>query len=134
MANLRERILNTHDVESELLPIPEWNETVEVRGLDGDGRATLYQQALNQETKTLDFAKAFPILALACTFDPDSGERVFQDEDLPQLKRKNGKALERIVQKAMELSGLTEGAVDEAGKSSSTPAPSEGSTSTSPTA
>lgn len=104
MSELRERILAAADVASERIKIEAWNVEVEVRGLTGRARALLLQQAL--DGGTLNLAKAYPLMVLECTYDPETGERVFGPEDFDAIAEKSGAALELIATTAARLSGL----------------------------
>jgi hypothetical protein len=59
-----------------------------------------------------------PELVISCTFDPETGEQVFDETDLPNIMSKSGAALDKITTIAMRLSGFGADAIDEAGKDS----------------
>lgn len=127
MANLRERILGASDIRREQVHVPEWEATVEVRGLTGTQRAKLMKTGFDARG-TVDFERLYPELLIASTFDPETGEAVFTAADRDSLNGKSGAALERVAQAAMRISGLTPDAAELAEKNS--PAtPSDASTS-----
>lgn len=112
--DLRSAILETVDVTSEKVTIPEWNGIeLEIRSLSGKERAALLQDAANNGGK-IDLGKMYPDLVILSSFDPASGERVFSLADRAAVADKNGGALERIAQVAMRLSGLDEASAKEA--------------------
>lgn len=115
MASLREKILNAKDIKSEKVKIPEWDVTVEVRGLTGKQRARLLQDAIGEDGKP-DLERIYPELVILSTYDPETGEQVFQPADRDALIEKSGAALEKIAQVAMRLSGLQPDALKEAEK------------------
>lgn len=104
MSELRERILAATDVASERLMVEEWGVEVEVRGMTGRARAALMQDALQGDT--LNLAKAYPLLVIECTYDPATGQRIFEPGDFEAVADKSGAALEKIAVAAARLSGL----------------------------
>lgn len=109
MSELRERILAAKDVASERVKVEAWGVEVEVRGLTGRARAALLQDAL--EGSTLNLGKAYPLMVIECTYDPETGERVFGPDDFDVVAEKSGGALELIATTAARLSGLDGDAV-----------------------
>lgn len=116
MANLREKILTAQDIKKELVTVEEWGVQVEVRGLKGSERARLMQDSVDAKTGSVDFVKLYPDLVIASTYDPETGEKVFEPTDRDALNEKSGAALEKIAQVAMRLSGLTQADLDGARK------------------
>ena len=115
--SLRDRIIAANDTASELLELPEWGVQVEVRSMSGAARARLVQDAANNDGK-MNFTAAMPEIIIGCTFDPETGERVFESADTEALMEKSGQVLDKIIAVAMRLSGFNDGAVDAAGKDS----------------
>ena len=123
--SLRDRILQINDTSSELVKIEQWGGLeLEVRSMSGAARAQLVQQGATGGTP--DMMKLMPEVVVMCTFDPETGEQVFGDDDHALVMEKNGAALEQIMSVAMKLSGFSGKAIDEAGKDSSS-TPKEGS-------
>jgi len=124
---LRERILAKDDSALEIVAVPEWDETVEVRSMTGKERSRVMKEYMVDGE--LDMERLYPVLIIACTYDPDTGEQVFTPADTEALNKKNAGPLERVAQAALRVSGLAPGAVEAAGKAS-LPTPSVASTST----
>lgn len=116
--SIREQILNANDIETQMVEVEQWGVTVEVRSLDGRSRAALIQAATNAEG-SVDLEKLYPELVMLCAHDPATGERIFTPEDRDALMAKSGAALEVVALAAMQVSGMTQTARDEAGKDSS---------------
>lgn len=127
MANLREKILGASDIRREQVHVPEWDATVEVRGLTGTQRAKLMKTGFDSRG-VVDFEKLYPELLIASVFDPAGGEAVFSEADRDALNGKSGSALERVAQAAMRISGLSPEAAEQAEKNSGA-TPSDASTS-----
>lgn len=104
MSELRERILAAKDIASERIHVEAWDVDVEVRGMSARARAALVQKAM--DGSTLNLMAAYPLMVIECTYDPETGERLFGDEDAEALAGKSGAALEQIATVAARLSGL----------------------------
>lgn len=119
--SLREKILAIqNDTPSELVEVPEWGGIkVLVKGFTLGAKDDFLASILNINTKEPDI-RAFNVGVLVGTcYDPESGEKLFTDADIPVLKQKSAAALDRLVQVGQRLSGLTEEAVEIAAKKSS---------------
>ena len=115
--SLRDRILAVDDSQREQLVVPEWGMTIEIRGMSGASRASITQDAADNNG-TINFGKMMPEIIVGCVFDPETGEQVFTADDRALVMEKSGAALDKIVTLAMALSGFGEKAVDDAGKGS----------------
>lgn len=113
--SLRDKILSAKDLKAEKVYIEEWDVEVEIRSLTGKSRANLMSEAMDKSGK-MDFEKLYPELIISCTFDPESGDQVFNKTDKEVINSKSGGALEKIARVAMKLSGLTEESMVEAEK------------------
>lgn len=102
---LRDKILAAPDIKSEKVYVPQWDVTVEVKGLTGRQRGLLLQETIDKRGK-VDMQALYPKLVVASTYDPETGEQVFGDGDYDAVAGKSGGALEVITQVAMRLSGL----------------------------
>jgi len=100
--SLRETIREADDLEVADLDVPEWDVTVRVRAMTGRQRMKLVEQT---QAKNRDFFYSDILIAL--TFDPESGEPVFDPADREWLAEKSGAVLERIAKKAIEISGVS---------------------------
>lgn len=118
MSTLRERILSAPDLEEELVEIPQWDEKLLIRGMDGLARAKFLRAVSGggrDATGEVDLVKFYPTLIIKCAFDPDDPETpVFEDADRDALNSKSGAALDTVAKVALRLSGLGADSVDEA--------------------
>lgn len=117
--SLRDKILSvTNDTPSELVSISEWGVDVLVKGFTLGAKDDFLTSVYDSETKKSDI-KAFTVGVLVGTaYDPDTEERLFTEADVPVLKQKSAAAIQRIVDVGTRLSGLTDDAVEVAGKKS----------------
>ena len=118
--SLRDKILAIqNDTPSELVKVPEWGVEILVRGFSLGAKDDFLASILDIKTNEPNL-KAFNAGILVGTaFDPESGERLFTEDDIPVLKQKSAAAVARIVEVGQKLSGLDAEAVDIAAKKSS---------------
>lgn len=126
--SLRDRIRVKKDDAKELVFVPMWDETIEVRSMTGRERASVLKKYVSPEGD-FDFEALYPELVIATSFDPESGQRVFEDDDAEWLNDKSSGALELLGAAAFRLSGLDKRAKDRSGKGS-LPTSNGGSTTT----
>jgi hypothetical protein len=117
VSSIRDRILTADDTQSELVEIPEWGVTLEVRSMSGAARASLMQMAM-ESGGNVDITRVYPDLIVQTVFDPETGEQVFEEADKHAIMAKNGALLDKVVEVATRISGFSDNAIDEAGKDS----------------
>jgi hypothetical protein len=126
-----EAILAFDDVQIHDEPVPEWGGTVRLRSLSGRDRdlfdASIRERHGGELVATFDNITAK--LVARSIIDPDTGERVFSDEQIAKLGEKNAAVLNRLYDIAARLSGMRG---QEAMAGNSEAAPSGGSGSSSP--
>ena len=127
MSNLSAQIFAADDIESELVEVPQWGVTVLVKSMTARDRARMITTGVS-DSGVFRLEEILPDLVIASTYDPETGERVFEESDRDALMAKSAAPIEQIATVAMRLSGLEENATDEAGKGSS-PTPTEDSSS-----
>jgi hypothetical protein len=104
VSKLRDKIANIKDIKEEKIHIPEWGVDLLIRSLSGAARNKIMNASMKNGKVDLD--RFYPDIVIASCFDPETGEQVFEPTDRDMLLSKNGAALERIAQKATEMSGL----------------------------
>lgn len=113
----RDAILAAGDLESEVVPVPEWGGGVVVRtmtGLDRDRwEARLRAHRTEGGTVTLDHARAELVVATVVGAD---GQPLFGYDDVEALSAKSAKALDRVVAVAQRINGLGRDDLDDAVK------------------
>lgn len=106
---LREKILSTDDIQFDEVYVPEWDVTLPVR--------TIPANDLKKITKFRDDPIRFAILAVIYGCKTKDGEAVFTETDLAKFENeKSFGPIQRVAGRVLELSGLTDEAVDEAKK------------------
>ncbi|MFW3459709.1 hypothetical protein ACN24K_01780 [Streptomyces microflavus] len=112
-----EQILDADDLAIEDVPVPEWGGTVRVKGMSGTERDRFEAGFIGGDMKQLPPDKALEHyrarIAAACLVD-HAGKKMFRSVgEVKRLSDKNAEALQRVVDVANRLSGLTEEDVEE---------------------
>lgn len=111
----KDQILNSEDRPTERVEVPEWGGEVIVGTMTGlerdrlEGRMLALQDGRGQLRST-DGVRSL-IVALTCV--DENGERLFSEVDAVALGKKSCRALERVSEVAMRLSGITPKDVEE---------------------
>lgn len=136
----REEILGAHDLQTEVVDVPEWGGEVKVRGLSASERDLWEAEFMSGRLTEIEFEDeetgerhrqrmnledARARLAARCMVDEDD-ERLFSDADVKALGQKSAVALQRVYEVARKLSGLSESDMEELVGNSSA-GPGEGS-------
>lgn len=106
-SELRKTILESDDIATEMLYVPEWDVTIEVRGMDGKARARFLRNTADPSGKSVAWEKYYPELLIATCFDPETHEPLFEPADRDALNQKSAAALERVSAVSQRLSGLS---------------------------
>lgn len=110
----KDQILSADDTQYEDVPVPEWGGEVRIRGLSGT-EVDRYEQSvlrLRKGKQDLALMNATARLVAWCMIDED-GSRLFVNEDeVKELGKKSGVALQRCFDIAAKLSGLRPGDVE----------------------
>jgi hypothetical protein len=109
--SLRDTILTSPDLKEEVVTVPEWgNVDILLRGMTGKQRINLVDRA---STSGMQKSFMYADILIAVARDPETDEMVFDPADREALSDKAGGVLERLSQKALELSGVAVGDEDE---------------------
>lgn len=122
--SIRDRIAAVAPYTSRMVTVAEWdNVIVEIRSLSlGERNAMLAKAAEGEDGGNTDISTIYPEMVMRCTFDPETGEKVFNsDEDEAFINSRPANLVDKLAMPAMELSGMkdSEKAVDDAAKKSS---------------
>lgn len=113
--SLRDQILASDDIPTELVEVPEWGVIVEVRGMNGADRARIIEEAA-ATSGGMGVGSMYAETVITSCYDPETGERVFAPSDLPALMTKSASAIDRLATVGMRLSGMAPEAQDDAGR------------------
>lgn len=115
MSRLSAVIADAQDIRSEDIPVPEWNVTLRIKGMDGTRRGYMLDNHTD-ETGVINYTTLIPAMIIACTFDPEDDSPVFQAGDEPMILSKASFVIERVGNAALRLSGLDKQAEERLGK------------------
>ena len=115
MSKLSAQIFATDDIDSELVEVKQWGVTVLVKSMTARDRAKMINSSVT-DGGAFRLEDVLPDIVIASTYDPETGEKVFEETDRDALLAKSAAPIEQLATVAMRLSGLNEESVDEAGK------------------
>jgi hypothetical protein len=115
--SLRDKIMAASDIPTETVTVPEWGVEVLVKGMSAGERIRLMQNAFDQQTQQVNMSIVYPDVLVACTFDPETDDPVFTEQDKTAILSKSSAAVERVANVGLKLSGIGKDEQDEAGKS-----------------
>lgn len=125
VVSLAAKIRAAQDVVSEPVYIPLWDVTVNVKGMDGNGRAAYLQRiiAAREDEDEHSLTEIEMEVLIQCVIDPETGLPAFSESDVSWLMDKNGGIIGMLSSKALKASGLDRDAETRLGKPSSESAP-----------
>lgn len=108
-----EVIFAVQDIKRERLDIEEWGGYVWVHSLSSSQHEKLVQSCMRGtgKNRAMDMIGYQSKLAVLCARD-DEGARIFADEHADKLAAKASGPISKIANKAQELSGFGEGAIE----------------------
>ena len=117
MARLADKIRQADDRQENTINVEEWGVKIGVRSMTARQRSDMQErwaEAGEQSASTL-----YENIILHYVFDPDTGESVFNEDDLDWLlEEKSAQVVDKIAQECLKVSGLMTDSVDEVGKGS----------------
>ena len=111
--SLRDTILSIDDLGKETLVIPEWNATIEIRGM------TAYARAKMMEVGRLEseIDSRWHLISTS-VYDPETKALLFQASDKDAVMGKSATAIDSILKVIYRINGYNEAAVEDAEKNS----------------
>lgn len=110
----REQILESNDIETRDVEVPEWGGSVRIRMLSGRDRdafeASTVETKGNKRVQNLENLRAR--LVALCVVD-ENGALLFSKKDVHHLGLKSAAALDRVFSACRELNGMTEADIEE---------------------
>ena len=106
--NLRQQILDSQDIESKVITIPQWGGAeILVSELTAEERDEVNRVSVGEDGKITPELLGMNFF-VACIRDPKTKERIFTVEDIPSLKVRGTKVMERIQRLISKVNGLME--------------------------
>lgn len=110
MGKARDKILLLDDIRKEVVRVPEWDCEIGIRGLTAAQRAKWGLIAKDAPDRTV------PALVVFGTYDPETGQQLFDDSDIDVLAEKASGPIEQIANTILVFSKLNAGALETAEK------------------
>ena len=112
----KKQIMESKDIVTETVAVPEWGGDVLIRTLTGTQRDA-FEASLMGKGKKADMVNIRARLVARSVVD-EQGARVFCDGEIEALGMKSAKALDRIFDAAQKLNGIREEDIEELEKNS----------------
>jgi hypothetical protein len=111
----RDMILNSEDLATEEVEVPEWGGKVLVRALNGTERDAYEASLISQQGKNtqLKMDNIRAKLVVRAVVDPVTLKPIFTAGDIEALGRKSAAALDRVFSVAQRLSKITDADVED---------------------
>ncbi len=103
--SIRDKIIKADDLGSEIVSVSEWDVKIEVRAKTVDQQYELLDKC-RKPNGDIDGKLLAVETILATSYDPDTGERVFEDADRDMLRGKNSSAFQTLLAAANKAAGL----------------------------
>lgn len=128
MSSLHDRLVSAPPkFKRDVIDVPEWDCKFEVRSLSVDAKLRLGSLAGEEGSE----AAVMTFLVASSVFDPDTGEKVFSEDDGDWLRAQDSAVVETIASAVLEVSGLKVKALDDP-KDGSSPTLNTATSSSSP--
>lgn len=115
---LKDKIKSAHDIRKEIVVLDEWDGAeIEVRTMTASQRTKLLKECTDRDGNIVH-DKFQAGLMIACCFDPETGEALFNEDDSDWLMEKSAGPIEKITATALSVSGLNKEAIKKAEKNS----------------
>jgi hypothetical protein len=119
--SIRDRIASVRPYKSEIVNVPEWDGVdIEVRSVTLGERQEIMAEIMDEEGNA-PVARIMSQFIIACSFDPETGEKVFSHDDEEFVNSRAAGPADKIGTAAMKLSGMGKAMEDEEAKKSSLP-------------
>ena len=116
--SIKAKIRSAQDLDREIIAIPEWDVSIEVRSMTVRQRASFVAASQDTSDNGDKIENVYGQILVTCCIDPEDGSPVFTEDDPSWLMtEKSGAVIDRLVTSCLEVSGLKEKAIDEVGKS-----------------
>ncbi len=113
-SSLRAKALKAKDIKTERLAVPAWDCEFEIRGLTGAQRSAMVARATvttkgedGDDVSSVDSKILNPLLIVASCYDPETGERVFEDSDADAIDQKSAEAIDLVTNTILRINGMT---------------------------
>lgn len=113
IAKLREKILSVKAKE-EVVNVSEWGVDVKIKEMTAKDKYDIINRVSDLKTKKVDVARMTIEFVIACTYDPESGDKVFDDEDFDSLGNMPSGGIDKIFKEVSKINKLED--IDETAK------------------
>src|SRR5690554_321883 len=107
--SISQDILDFEDLRRKEVEVKEWKRTVTIQELGLQESMRAFSDLETNEDGSVHYSyKEIAQLVAFGVIDPKTGERIFSDDEVPELSRKSRPALKHLHDEIMKLSGTVE--------------------------
>lgn len=117
--SIRDKIVARTVQATTVVRIDEWDVDIQIRSLTLGERNGMLQSIKDAGDGEANLSIMYPEIIARTCYDPETGEKVFGPDDGAFINNLPADLMDKLATPAMELSGMTDKAVDKAGKGSS---------------
>lgn len=117
--SIRDRIASHAAYKSKLVHIEEWGVDIELRSMSlGERNGMITKAKGDAGDQDTDISVIYPELIMRCAHDPETGEKVFAEDDTAFINSLPAELMDKLALPAMAISGMGEKADEDAAKKS----------------
>jgi hypothetical protein len=105
MDKLREKILNVKAKE-EVINVPEWGVDVKIKELTAKDKYDISSKTTNMKTGVVDISRMAAEFIIACTYDPETGERLFEKTDVEAIGNMPSSGIDKVFEEITRINKL----------------------------
>jgi hypothetical protein len=103
---LRDQIKAAADLRRESIHVPEWDAAVAIRTLTARERSEWEMTLFDKKGNVTQRADMREQLVGRCLIDPDTDERIFDENEFAELGSKSAEVLDRLFAVARRVNGI----------------------------
>lgn len=117
MSLTRDAVLKAQDVKTEKVEIPEWGGEIYIRCMTGEERSRYDNLAYSLRGEKVEVNRMnFRERLLVFTLCDESGNKIFEEEDISLLAKKSGAILDRLYVVSARVNGMRKEDMEQLGK------------------
>lgn len=114
----KKQIISAEDIQLIPIEVPEWQGTVYLKSISGKERDYFENIIFDTNSSTTVRLKNFRARFLVKSICYKDGTLIFTDEEAETLGAKNGAVIDRLYEKAQEISGMRKKDINQMGNAS----------------
>lgn len=118
-ASIRDRIKAIAPYSKDTVHVEEWDTDIELRSLSLGERNDMLNKSRGEDGQAdADISVIYPEMLIRTCFDPETGEKVFAEDDAAFINSLPASIMDKLAIPSMKLSGMADTAKEDAAKKS----------------